>query len=254
MQIKESIEFMCKQHNSGVNCILCLFLIFVFLLSGCETTRLYDFHVNSVSSGQTGNIEQQSFIIVDVHSTVPQSMFHLREAKETVSTALTGLGMYESDSPENADILVYIAYGMAGPLHVAKPKSNLKVVPVAYSGKQYPQTGPDPDESPIPPNYVIKDQKVYKSELQAPKFLRITALKNLPADDLFLGKKPEQVWSVFIKNTNLDMNLRTYILIMSAVAMKYIDTETDNFIWMYLYSNDPDVKFIRQTLRELRDQ
>src|SRR5476651_2352213 len=205
----------------------------VLVLAGCTTTT-YHVKVDAISKPAepvgtaSAGKEPQSYKLKSKNPSLGDENLRYKEAAEYVKTALSSKGLYEAPTPERADMIVELDYGLDAP----RTKIETVSVPV------YAQTGGGVRYEQVPVtdskgNQSIRTVAVYqppRTELVGfddvprqvtiyEKYLRITAVENKPGVE---GRPPSQVWSVNATAEDEIKDLRKYLPILASATADYI--------------------------------
>jgi hypothetical protein len=211
----------------------------VGFLAGCSTSG-YEVKVDAISKGnaQTSSgvagSELQSYKLKSKNPALGDENLRYKEAAEFVKTALSSKGLYEAPTPDKADMVVELDYGMDAP----RSKMEMVSVPV------YAQTGGGVRYEQVPTvdskgNQGMRTVAVYQpptTELVGfddvprmvtiyEKYLRVTARENTTGRE---GRPPSEVWSVNVSAEDESKDLRKYLPILASATADYIGKDSNN--------------------------
>ena len=210
----------------------------VLTLAGCKTTT-YHVKVDAISQsadpvGAASGSDHQSYKLKSKNPALDDENLRYKEAAEFVKTALSSKGLYEAPTPDRADMIVEVDYGMDAP----RTKIETVSVPV------YAQTGGGVRYEQVP----VKDTRGNTSYrtvavFQPPrtelvgfddvprqvtiyeKYLHVTATENKPGKE---GRPPAQVWSVSASAEDESKDLRKFLPILASATADYIGKDSNN--------------------------
>jgi len=227
----------------------------VGLLAGCNTTT-YVLQVDAISPA--GQVAQQTKTPLSYHvrpgnPKITADTLRYKEVSDYVKTALSGKGMYEAPSPEAADVVIDIDYGMESP----RMKYESVAKPILQMQEGIPQretipAGSNPDGSTkyktirVPGLQTMKIVG-WKDEIEPvivyEKYLKVSARENREMTE---GRPPPEVWSVNVSAEDQSNELRKYMPILASATADYIGTNTKQERSVDVSENDASVKFIKK--------
>ena len=228
-----------------------LVLAMVTLFSGCATT--YNFKVDAISnpSAEPG----VSYKVINRNADGGKSDLRSQEAAEYVKTALSGKGLYEADSADEADMIVEFEYGMEEPrTKVSKISTPVYIdVPGAVRYVQTPVKDKDGNvkmvtvavPEPSTRQYAGQQESVIVQTIYE-KYMRITARENDPEQDG--DNQGEQMWSVYVTNEDERDDLRQYLPVMVSAAVDFIGENSETQQTVKLKDTDEVVTFVKKGL------
>lgn len=221
------------------------------LLSGCATT--YKFKVDAISnpSATTGH----SYRVVNMNPEGGEDDLRSQEAAEWVKTALSGKGLYEANSVDDADMIVELEYGMEEPRTKVSTISTpvYAEVPGSVRYVQVPVKNKDGTISmatvavrePSSREYIGERESVIVQTIYE-KYMRITARENNPEEET--DARGEQIWSVYVTNEDERDDLRQYLPVMASAAIDFIGENSETQQEVKLKDSDEVVTFVKQGL------
>jgi hypothetical protein len=227
----------------------------VVLITGCATST-YEVKVDAISkapsaAARTGT-EPQSYQLKSKNPALGEENLRYREAAEYVKTALSSKGLYEAPSPDRADMIVELDYGMDAP----RTKLETVSVPVyaqAGGGVRYDQV-PVTDAKGNTSYRTVAVYQPPRSELVGfddvprqvtiyEKYLRVTARENKPAHE---GRPPDEVWSVNVSTEDESKDLRRYLPILASATADYIGKDSTSQRTVKIKDPSQITEFIRR--------
>jgi hypothetical protein len=223
----------------------------LILFSGCTTT--YNFKVDAISNpeAQAG----KSYKIANVNSGGEPSDLRTQEAGKWVKTALSGKGLYEAPSLEDADMIIELDYGMEEPRTKMKTISTPIYADVG-GGVRYIQVPvKDKDGNIAYTTVAVREpsRREYVGERESvivqtvyEKYMRISARENNPDDES--DSRGEQIWSVYVTNEDERDDLRAYLPVMASAAIDFIGENSETQQEVKLKDSDDVVAFVKKGL------
>jgi hypothetical protein len=226
------------------------------LFTGCNSSSTYTVQVDAIATptevGQPAPAAQ-SYHIRSHNPRLDESSLRYKEVTDYVRTALSGKGMYEAPSPDLADVVIDIDYGMDAPRVKFETVSNpiVVMVPGAVHMQEVPIR--DRDGNIIgyrtiavrePPRQEFMGmQESVQPVVVYEKFLKLSARTNKEADE---GRAPPEVWSVNVSAEDKSQELRKYMPILASATADYIGTNTKESKPIKINEGDEVVSFIKK--------
>ena len=228
--------------------------VLLMVAAGCATSSTYRVKVDAITKPvPQGSL---SYALKSKDPRLGEENLRYREAAEFVRTALSGKGLYEAPSEEQADMVVELEYGMDAP----RSKMERVSVPV------YAQVGGGVRYDSVPVtdsrgNTSFRTVAVYeppRNELMGyddvprmvtvyEKYLRITARENKPATE---GRPPAELWSIHASAEDESKDLRKYLPIMASATVDYIGQDSSSQKVVKVKADGPGVEFIRKGMSD----
>jgi hypothetical protein len=224
--------------------------------TGCNSTSTYTVQVDAIAQpvevGQPAPAAQ-SYHIRAQNPRLDETSLRHKEVTDYVRTALSGKGMYEAPTPEQADVVIDIDYGMDAPRVKFETVSNPIVAMVP--GEMREQVIPVRDrEGRIvgyrsvfvqgpPRQEFVGMQESVQPVIVYEKFLKLSARTNKEADE---GRAPPEVWSVNVSAEDKSQELRKYMPILASATADYIGTNTKESKPIKISETDEVVTFIKK--------
>ncbi|MFZ5496454.1 MAG: hypothetical protein ACOZE5_14110 [Verrucomicrobiota bacterium] len=228
----------------------------VALLSGCNTTKTYTVQVDAISSPpETGRPAPaaQSYHIRTHNPKLDESSLRYKEVADYVRTALSGKGMYEAPSPDKADVVIDIDYGMDAPR--IKFETISSPIMVVVPGEVREELVPVRDRTGNIIGYrtiLIREparhefmgmQESIQPVIVYEKYLKLSARPNQEAVE---GRPAPEVWSVNVSAEDNSQELRKYMPILVSATADYIGTNTKESKPVKINEEDEVVSFIKK--------
>ncbi len=229
------------------------------LFVGCSTTT-YTVQVDAISKPTETAAQSarapQSYHIRSKNPRLDETSLRYKEVSDYVKTALSGKGMYEAPSPEAADVVIDIDYGMDAPRVKFETISTPIILQTGgtYETRQEQRIIRKPDGSI---EVIWVEVQVYipgrtefmgvKEEVTPvivyEKYLKVSARENKETSE---GRAPAEVWSVNVSAEDRSQELRKYIPILAGATADYIGTNTKESKPITIDENAEVVKFIKK--------
>ncbi|MDQ5978598.1 MAG: hypothetical protein QG602_1572 [Verrucomicrobiota bacterium] len=234
--------------------------VFVALLTGCDSSKTYTVQVDAIANPtETGQpaASAQSYHIRSQNPKLDEDSLRYKEVADYVRTALSGKGMYEAPTPEKADVVIDIDYGMDAPrikfetvsqpiyqqkegdvyqTVVRVPIRNPETGQIFYVERVSTVRGPDKIE-------FMGTQETIHPVVVYEKFLKLSARENREATE---GRAPPEVWSVNVSAEDNSQELRKYMPILASATADYIGTNTKESKPVKISEGDEVVTFIKK--------
>jgi hypothetical protein len=222
--------------------------------AGCSTSSTYKVKVDAITKPvPTG---AQSYKLKSKDPRLGEENLRYREAAEFVRTALSGKGLYEAPSEDNADMIVELDYGMDAP-RAKMERVSVPVYAQVGGGVRYdsvPVTDSRGNTSfrtvavyEPPRNELVGYDDVPRMVTIYEKYLKITARENAPASE---GRPPAELWSIHASAEDESKDLRKYLPIMASATVDYIGQDSSSQKTVKVRADSPGVGFIRKGMSE----
>jgi hypothetical protein len=228
----------------------------LFALSGCDGTRSYTVQIDAIAAPtETGQPAPsgQSYHIRTHNPRLDEDSLRYREVTDYVRTALSGRGMYEAPSPEQADVVIDIDYGIDAPRIKYELMSNPVVVEVAGNVRE--EIIPIRDnngnvmgyrtivlQEPARHEFMGMDESIRPVVIYE-KFLKLSARANQPTTE---GRAPPEVWSVNVSTEDSSQELRRYMPVLASATADYIGANTKAEKPVRISEGSDGVAFVKQ--------
>lgn len=229
------------------------------LFTGCDSTKTYTVQVDAIAKPtETGPAAPaaQSYHIRSQNPQLDESSLRYKEVTDYVRTALSGKGMYEAPTPEKADVVIDIDYGMDAPR--IKFETISQPIIVQQPGRYVTETRLVSRRRPdgtietvevqtqvyVPGNteFLGMQESVHPVVVYE-KFLKLSARENREATE---GRAPPEVWSVNVSAEDNSQELRKYMPILASATADYIGTNTKESKPIKINESDEVVTFIKK--------
>ncbi|MCE5255288.1 MAG: hypothetical protein LLF89_00410 [Spirochaetaceae bacterium] len=243
-----------RPEMKGGNCMKKLVLavslvsLMVISMASCATTKFLTVQVDSIGSDiyQT----EKTYIAVSTDKDVEAGDLRFREYAGYIRKVLAKKGYREVDSSDDANIIVYLTYGIGDPEQHTYAYS----VPIYGQIGIAPSPGPGPGTPPgqAPHNPPFKQfNPVYGIIGSTTKYENYTTYFRyckIEAFDFKLLKETnteKQLWSTIITSRGKSDDLRFVMPYMIAAAEDYIATDTDKKVEVTIEEKDERVVHLK---------
>ena len=221
-------------------------LSLLFFLS-CATTTRYTIQVDSIGSDTYQ--EQKTYVAVPTDNDVKPEDLRFKEYAGYLEKVLAQKGYTKVPSSNDANIIVYLTYG------VGNPEEHTYAYSVPLYGqigvKPSPGPAPQPGQAPSKPPFehynpvfgIIGTKTEYKTYTTYFKYCKIEAF------DLQLYRKTnteKQLWSTIVTSRGPNDDLRMFMPYMFAAAEQYIGVDTGKKVELVIDGNDEKVDSLKK--------
>jgi hypothetical protein len=235
-------------------------LLGLLACAGCTETKTYTVQVDAISQpAETGReAPPQSYHILARNPRLNEDSLRYKEVTDYVRTALSGRGMYEAPTPETADVMIDVDYGMESP-RIKFERLNQPIMvqrPGRYVTESHPVSRRLPDGTVqvvevdrkifVPGTMELRGmQEVVQPVLVYEKYLKVSARENRASSE---GRPPPEVWSVNVVAEDDSQELRRYMPVLASATADYIGQNTKAEKTVTINSDDESVAFVKKGL------
>jgi hypothetical protein len=230
------------------------------VFSGCDGSKTYQVQVDAISqppeAGQPAQAAQ-SYHIRTHNPQLDESSLRYKEVADYVRTALSGKGMYEAPSPDKADVVIDIDYGMDSPRVKFEVISTPIIVQKGGQVEQRTVMTAVRDSSTgqihmVPMTVAVHvpsttefigTRDTVQPTIVYEKYLKLSARPN---QEVAEGRVPPEVWSVNVSAEDNSKELRKYMPILASATADYIGTNTKESKPVKIQEGDEVVTFIKK--------
>jgi hypothetical protein len=222
---------------------------FVLLLAACAPqTAEYEVAVSGLKDATMSR--PPSYVILPGIEGVDTADLQYLEVKRYLRPALESQGMREATVPHEADVVVFVGYGIGEP----KTYNYAYSLPVygqisggttTYSGTAYGPGGTVTSRGTAttqPTHGVVGSRNVVDSRTTYSRFISLAAV------DLQHYRKTQvvrQAWTTAVVSVGSSGDLRHIIPVMLAAATPYLGTDTKETLFIRLKEGDPRITEVR---------
>jgi len=224
-------------------------LLAFLILQGCATAPEFNVNVNSIS-GSDSNIKNKYFLIPGLKD-VNKDDLQFQEYSRYVEKALWRKGYVKAASFNEADIAIFMSYGIGEP----------QVRQYSYSVPTYGQTGVSAANTygtvntygnsasynattTYTPTYGITGATTQIGT--AVTYSRYLELEALDVAEYKKSNSQKQVWKTMVTSTGSSSDLRQVMPVMVAASSEYIGSNTGKVVAVSLKETDKKVLDIKQ--------
>lgn len=231
-----------------------LSLVFgVLILSGCATTQP-KFHVNVDSIGSASE-NKKSYVLLPGNKDTKADNLQFKEYATYVNRALLKQGFVPAESFENANIAIFLIYGIGDPQEhqytYSIPTWGQTGVSSSYTTgtlSSYGSHGSYSGTTTYTPTYGITGSTTHSGSYTT--YFRYMILDAIDLDEYKRSKKEVQLWKTTVTSSGSSGDLRLVFPLLVAASKQYIATNTGKKIKVELYETDERVIEIKGTVKE----
>ncbi len=247
--------------TTGQACRFCL-CASALCLAGCDATKTYTVQVDAISAPVGAETDRpgkpaQSYHVRTPNPKLDESSLRYKEVADYVRTALSGRGMYEAPTPEKADVVIDIDYGMDAPRIkfekisdpiIRQTSSETRTIVEKVTARD-PITGVmiqiDQVVSVTTPGSteMIGMKESIQPVIIYEKYLKLSARAN---QETVEGRPPPEIWSVNVSADDASQELRKYLPILASATADYIGSNTKESKPVKINESDEVVTFIKK--------
>jgi len=227
------------------------------LVSGCESTR-YLVGVNSINDGEK-IMSTKKVIIFSGIKDITKEDLQFKEYERYVTKAFIKKGYVVTNNPEEADIGVFLTYGIGGP---QEHTYNYSMPVFGQTGVSSAQTfgtvqgfgnsATYSGTTTYTPSYgIVGATSGVGTVVTYTRFMRLDAYDLAGYRE---SKKEKHLWRTDTSSTGTSGDLRMIFPVMVAAAAPYIGENTEKTIEINLEENDKRIIEIKSTLNEIKEQ
>lgn len=225
-----------------------LFISLLFLLSSCATTQQFMVGVNSFS--RTSNCAPKTFIIMPGNKNTDVNDLEFQEYCIYVERALINNGLTKENDGNEADIIVFLAYGIGEPEEHGYTYSIPVFGQTGVSSSNttgniiaFGNTGMYSAKTTYTPQYGITGFRTGQGSYTT--FSRYIYLSAYDLVGYRSSKKAIIVWDTRIASIGSSGDLRRVFPVMIAASIDYIGKNTKGIKEITLTEEDDSVLFIK---------
>jgi hypothetical protein len=225
-------------------------------LSACDGSKTYTIQVDAISApAVTGQPAPsgQAYHIRTQNPRMDENSLRYKEVADYVRTALSGRGMYEVPTVEQAEVIIDLDYGMEAPRIKYETLSNPVVVEVAGAMREEVVAVRDSSGNIMGYRTIFSKepdrhefmgvQETVRPVLIYEKYLKVSARANQETTE---GRLPPEVWSVNVSTEDSSQELRKYMPVLASATADYIGVNTREEKPIKINEGDPAVAFVKQ--------
>ena len=205
--------------------------VLILLMAGCASVAKY--HLNVVSMQAPGTEHKRRFILFPGNEDISPNDPQFREYAGYINRALTSRGFVPAKSDKQADLAIFVVYGIGDPQQHSYSYS----VPVWGYGVDSSRTFGT--ENIYPLTYGITD---YTSQVGTyTTYFRFLVLDAIDLTEYEKSKKTNQLWKTIVTSRGSSDDLRRVFPIMVSASKPHIATNSGQQIDVEIDEDDPSV-------------
>ena len=218
--------------------LLSVFSVGLFLLSGCATTQPPQFNVN-VDSISGSDTDKKSFMLFPGNEDTQADDLQFKEYASYVNRALIKQGFIPAKSPEDANVAIFLVYGIGDPQQHQYSYSMPVWGKTGISSSTTRTTSSTTSKTTYNPTYGIKG---YTTRVgSSTTYFRFLVLDALDLDAYRKTEEEVPLWKTSITSTGSSGDLRRVFPILVAASMSYISKNTGQIIAVNIRENDKKI-------------
>ena len=221
-----------------------IFILIVIFLGGCATTP--EFHVNVDSISAPAASSKTRYLLFPGVKGVNEGDLQYQEYASYVERALSSKGYVKASSFQEADIAIFLAYGIGDPethqyTYSLPIWGQTGVVSSNTYGtvNTYGNTATYSGTTPYTPTYGVTGSKTHSGSYTT--FFRYMFLDAVDLDEYRKTKKEKQIWKISVSSSGSSGDLRRVFPILVAASKPHIGTNTGKKVKVSLKETDKRV-------------
>ena len=224
-------------------------VLLLILLSGCSTlsnigrTR-FGVSVDSFASGEASS--KKTYLLLPGNQGITEADLEFQEYAAYFKRVMQAKGYIYTTSKDDADLAVYLAYGIGDPETYQYAYSLPEYGHTGYLSRRIyvAETGDDGEKTyrsytTFTPTYGFRGYSTYLDTKTAyRRFIVITAYDY---EQFKKDEKEIQLWKTTITSTGTSDDLRRVFPILMAASEAYLATDTGQKVYLTLYEDDDAV-------------
>ncbi|NLD36068.1 MAG: hypothetical protein GX654_04285 [Desulfatiglans sp.] len=229
-------------------------LMCILALCGCSTLSNFGrarFSIAVDSLAASGADSKKTYLLLPGNQGVTEADLQFKEYAEYLKRVLNKKGYVYTESKDDADVAIYLAYGMGDPeTHLYSYDmpvwgrtgyyaSRTRVAETTTDGKTSYRT-----YTTYTPSYGFIGYNSYIDSVTT--YMRFAVIT---AYDYSQFKKDEtevQLWKTTVSSTGTTDDLRRIFPMLMAASIPYLATDTGRKVYMTMYETDPVVQEIKR--------
>ncbi|MBY7860724.1 hypothetical protein KW419_21075 [Vibrio fluvialis] len=221
-----------------------LIVVLLTLLSGCASTPTFYSYVDSISAPEAK--DKKTYVLFPGNKDTSPDDLQYIEYKNYIINALNYNGFIIANDFENADVAIFLGYGIGDP----------QTEQYSYSVPTWGQTGVSSattygtlntfgststysGTTTYTPTYGITGSTTHIGTRTT--FFRFLKLTAYDVDEYKRTEKLKQVWQTTVTSSGSSGDLRQVLPILAAASSPYLGTNTGKKLAVDLKENDPSV-------------
>lgn len=222
-----------------------LVIIAVTLLTGCATIhQQYNVNVDSINAPQTEF--KTKYLLLSGIKDVREDDLQFREYAGYVDRALAMIGYTKAMSFDEAEIAVYLSYGIGDPeshtYSYSVPtwgQTGVSSSTTYGTANVYGNTASYSGTTTYTPQYGVTGSRTHVGTIIT--YFRYMILNAIDLEKYRETEEKQQLWKTTVTSTGASGDLRRVFPILVAAAKEYFGTNTEEKVRILLYENDERV-------------
>jgi hypothetical protein len=228
---------------------LSIIVIVALVVASCSTVPEYSVNVSSLARSDSEN--KKSYVLLPGSKDVSPDDLQFQEYKNYVQRGLGSRGFVQNEKIENADIVIFLTYGISDPQSQTHSYSAPVWGQTGYSGAtttgSYTSYGSGygsySANTTLTPTYGVTG---YTPQIETvTTFSRWLMLAGYDANSLVKDKKMEQVWKTSVVSTGSSGDLRRVMPVMVTTSWPYWGKNTGEAVSLSISEDDPSIQSLK---------
>lgn len=228
-------------------------VLFIILLSGCSTLSgignvRFGVAVDSFASGEASS--KKTYLLLPGNQGVTDADLEFQEYAAYLKRAMEAKGYVYTTSKDEADLAVYLSYGMGDPEtyqyayslpewgHTGFLSSRTYVAETGDDGKKTYRS-----YTTFTPTYGYRGYSTYIDTRTA--YRRFAVITAYDYEQFKKDKKEVQLWKTTVTSTGASDDLRRIFPVLIAASVPYLATDTGHKVYIKLSETDDAVMKIK---------
>lgn len=228
-------------------------LICILALCGCSTLSNFGrarFGIAVDSLAAAGAAAKKTYLLLPGNQNVTAADLQFKEYAEYLKRVLNKRGYVYTESKDEADVAIYLAYGMGDPeTHLYSYEMPVWGRTGYYASRTHvAETTADGGKTyksytTYTPTYGVAGYRSYIDSVTT--YMRFAVITAYDYDQYKKDETEVQLWKTTINSTGTTDDLRRIFPILMAASIPYLATDTGRKVYMTLYESDPVVQEIK---------
>lgn len=223
---------------------ICLFILIFFLFHGCATRTHFVIKVDSITDSD--RIINKKFLLLPGMKDVTESDLQYREYKNYVEKALTDEGFVKSINFNEADIAIFLSYGIGNPettqysyLLPTWGQTGISSSNTTGSVNVFGSIGHYSETTTYTPKYGITGYQ--QRTVAYTTYFRFLVVDAIDLIEYRKSKRALPVWKTTVTSTGTSGDLRRVFPLLVAASKRYFGRNTGQTLDVVLRENNPEV-------------
>lgn len=219
----------------------------MLLLAGCAVGPRYDVTVSAISDGQNSG---ETYALLPSDPDISPTSLQFREFAGYVERALAIKGYTPAENPEQADLAIFISYGIGDPRQHRYSYSMPVMGQTGVSSSStygtintFGNTATYSGTTTYTPTYGVVGYQQYSGTKTT--YFRHLSLTAFDLRHYNMTGEPLQIWRTTVGSRGIVNDLRRVFPILVAASLPYIGVDTGQNIRMVISERSPEVLKIK---------